>query len=116
MTDFTFANEDVSANQAESWTRRVIRPSASLSRQEALILLNKLGHDDKFRRLFEGAPAEALGEIGVSMSKIASFPAASLQPVKLAPKEKFECLHTQITQQPTTEWLCMIIPQFRIDQ
>jgi len=88
----------------------------SLTRQQALTLLNKLGTDDGFRQRFENSPRRALVEVGVPQDKIATFPAESLTPVKLAPKEKFQQLHDQISRQPTTEWMCMIIPQFRIDR
>jgi putative modified peptide len=88
----------------------------SLTRQQALTLLNKLGTDDGFRQRFESSPRDALVEIGVSQDKIATFPAESLASVKLAPKETFQQLHDQISRQPTTEWMCMIIPQFRIDK
>lgn len=88
----------------------------SLTRQQALTLLNKLGTDDGFRQRFESNPREALVEVGVPQDKIATFPAESLAPVKLAPKENFKQLHGQISRQPTTEWMCMIIPQFRIDR
>jgi putative modified peptide len=88
----------------------------SLTRQQALTLLNKLGTDDGFRQRFESSPRDALVEAGVPQDKVATFPAESLVPVKLAPKEKFQQLHDQISHQPTTEWMCMIIPQFRIDR
>lgn len=88
----------------------------SLTRQQALTLLNKLGTDDDFRQRFESSPRDALVETGVPQDKIATFPAESLMPVKLASKEKFRQLHDQISRQPTTEWMCMIIPQFRIDK
>ncbi|MGH2510298.1 MAG: NHLP-related RiPP peptide, partial [Ktedonobacteraceae bacterium] len=78
--------------------------------------LHKLGHDDTFRQRFENNPGEALPVIGVTRDQIAAFSADSLAPVKLAPKERFQQLHAQVSNQPTTEWLCMIIPQFRIDR
>jgi putative modified peptide len=90
--------------------------SPSLTRQQALTLLNKLGTDDGFRQRFESSPRDALVEAGVPRDKVATFPAENLMPVKLAPKEKFQQLHDQISGQPTTEWMCMIIPQFRIDR
>ncbi|HEU4855944.1 MAG TPA: NHLP-related RiPP peptide [Rhodanobacteraceae bacterium] len=88
----------------------------SLTRQQALTLLNKLGTDDSFRQRFENSPRDALTEVGVPQDKVATFPVESLAPVKLASKEKFRELHDQISRQPTTEWMCMIIPQFRIDK
>jgi putative modified peptide len=88
---------------------------SSLTRQQALTLLNKLGHDDAFRDRFEKSPSAGLKEIGVPSERIAGFSAEALAPFKLAPKEKFQQLHQQISSQPTNEWLCMIIPQFRID-
>lgn len=88
----------------------------SLTRQQALTLLHKLGTDDGFRQRFESSPHDALIEAGVPQDKVATFPAESLTPVKLAPKEKFQQLHDQISRLPTTEWMCMIIPQFRIER
>jgi putative modified peptide len=88
----------------------------SLTRQQALTLLNKLATDDGFRQRFESNPRDALVEIGVPRDKIAAFPAESLVPVKLASKESFKQLHDRISREPTTEWMCMIVPQFRIDR
>jgi len=88
----------------------------SLTRQQALTLLHKLGNDDEFRKRFEESPARGLADIGVPQENIAGFSPAALAPVKLAPKEKFQQLHGQVTSQPTTEWMCMIIPTLRIDQ
>ena len=88
----------------------------SLTRQQALTLLNKLATDDGFRQRFESSPGDTLAEVGVPQDRIATFPAESLTPVKLASKKKFQQLHDQISRQPTTEWMCMIIPQFRIDR
>lgn len=88
---------------------------STLTRQQALTLLHKLGHDDAFRERFERNPSDALPEAGVTPSQLAAFSADSLAPVKLASKEKFQQLHTQISGQPTTEWLCMLIPNMRLD-
>lgn len=88
----------------------------SLTRQQALTLLNKLATDDGFRQRFESSPRDMLLEVGVPQDKVATFPAESLKPVKLAAKEKFQQLHDQISRQPTTDWMCMIIPQFRINR
>jgi putative modified peptide len=88
----------------------------SLTRQQALTLLHKLGNDDEFRGRFETSPAQGLAEIGVPQERIAGFSPTALTPVKLAPKEKFQQLHEQVASQPATEWLCMIIPTLRIDQ
>lgn len=87
---------------------------AKLSREHALKLLHRLANDDEFRKRFETKPAKALVELGVPAEHVVDMHPGELAPVKLASKDKFKELHARVLAQPSTEWLCMIIPEFRI--
>jgi putative modified peptide len=89
---------------------------STLSRQHALTLLKKLATDDEFRKQFEEKPAKALVDMGVPHETVVNLPAASLAPIKLADKSKFQELHDRIASEPDAEWLCMVIPNLRLER
>jgi putative modified peptide len=86
----------------------------TLSRAQALALLQRLATDDDFRARFEDKPAKALTEIGVQPADVVDLAGRCLHLRTLAPKEDF----AQAVQQANDDELARVaafhIPELRL--
>ncbi|HET9031396.1 MAG TPA: NHLP-related RiPP peptide [Dokdonella sp.] len=89
-------------------------PDSTLSRDQAVTLLRKLGSDDAFRSLFEAQPAEALRSIGVAAETIEKLDAKCMTPAKLADKGAFLSASGQLNDSVVTNAMTMNTPKLNL--
>ncbi|MCE5233754.1 MAG: NHLP-related RiPP peptide [Xanthomonadaceae bacterium] len=83
---------------------------AKLSREHALALLHKLGHDDEFRARFQKNPVAGLHEVGVPKHTVAALPPESITVDQLPDKESFRRRHEEVSLSTASEHSCMVFP------
>jgi len=87
---------------------------STLTRDQAIALLRRLGTDDTFRTLFETKPAKALAEAGVPSDTITGLKASCLIPIKLAAKEELSAIVEKLQDADLHACMEMFIPTMRL--
>ena len=87
---------------------------STLSNDEAVALLRKLGSDDAFRDLFEAQPAKALQSVGVASETIEKLNAKCLSASKLADKSEFLSASDQVSDSVVTNAMTMNVPKLNL--
>jgi putative modified peptide len=82
----------------------------SLTKEQGLLLLGKLAHDDAFRAHFEQKPAEAMFRMGIPAETICCLPAKCLCPAKLGAKDVMEEARKRLASDLDTSMLIFVIP------
>lgn len=88
---------------------------SKLSREHSLALLHKLATDDGFRSRYEGKPAAALVELGVSLETIVNLKASCLAPTTLADKNHFVQAHRDLSNASVENCVRMADPSPKLD-
>lgn len=83
----------------------------SLTKEQGLLLLDKLAQDDAFRTSFQQKPAEALFRLGIAAELICCLPAQCLCPTKLGSKQAMADAGKKLAADLDTSMLQFIIPQ-----
>lgn len=87
---------------------------STLSNEQAVALLRKLGTDDEFRARFEDKPALALTEIGLTADEVIRLNARCLTPIRLAEKAELLAIVEQLDQVALQSAMSMIIPEMKL--
>lgn len=87
---------------------------STLTRDQAIALLRRLGTDDAFRTLFETKPAKALADAGVPSDTITGLKAGCLVPIKLAAKEDLLAIVDKLQDAELQATMQMFIPQMKL--
>lgn len=88
---------------------------STLTKQQLAALYQRLATDDQFRSLYEKQPAKAMTQLGIPADVVVNLPGGHLAPVKLADKSKFVAAHQELLAQSAEAYLCMIVPNLRLD-
>lgn len=78
----------------------------TLSREQALALLQRLATDDEFRTSYEASPAAALKSAGISAALVDSLTPASVAPTKLRAKDVFQRAYDEVREEIAEVCLC----------
>lgn len=87
---------------------------STLTKEQAMNLLQKLSTDDDFRASYEKSPATALAAAGISSKMLDALPAASLVSGTLLPKEAFAMSLEQVKSEVADVCLCLQPPSVRL--
>ena len=87
---------------------------STLTKDQALALLHKLGTDDAFRALFESKPAKALHEAGIPPETIVDLNAKCICPGTLADKNLFVEAAAKMDEAVLKQSMAMSPPKLRI--
>jgi putative modified peptide len=83
----------------------------SLTRDQAVALLQRLGQDEKFRELFASKPAEALHDLGVDAQTVVRLPAYCICPKPLAPAQVYAQMAAELNDEALTGTMQMQVPK-----
>jgi putative modified peptide len=87
---------------------------STLTKEQAVALLRKLGSDDSFRELFQAKPAKAMLEIGIPSDQIVDLSPLCLCPVKLTSKDEFQRIADTLDAEVVNSAMTMVIPRMKI--
>ncbi len=87
---------------------------ASLSHDQAIALLRKLGSDDAFRSLFETKPAMALQQVGVSAEAIKALNPKCLAPSQLGDKSIYSDAASTMDKAVIADAMAMNTPNLNL--
>lgn len=87
---------------------------STLTKDQALTLLRRLGSDDAFRELFESKPAKALSETGIPADTIVNLNSICLCPAKLTSKAEFQKIAETLDAEAINSAMTMVIPKMKL--
>jgi putative modified peptide len=87
---------------------------STLTREQALNLLRKLGTDDSFRSLFETKPAKALHDAGIPAETIVDLEAKCICPGTLQDKSVFLAAADTMDEAALKQAMGMSPPKLRL--
>jgi len=120
MTDTMLLQEeciisaDVDSDSAQVKFQHSAPIAGTLSRQQGLVLVERLIEDAAFRSRFEQNPVPALIELGISVEEIESLPARCQTGGMLASLDRLIETRKRLAEGAVNEYLSMISPKAQL--
>jgi len=86
----------------------------SLTKEQGLALLDRLGKDDAFRAHFAQKPAEALHSLGIPAEHVVGLPPRCLCPRELGSKQAMQEAHAKLASNQEMSALNFIVPSAKL--